>query len=218
VRQLTRQAQAQEEEEGEEYPLIVTRPHRGKQQEFVPSRTQRVSTFSPGTRDEALAVERARRRAKAAAQELGLDVLEVVRTEYERASGKAAPPGRWGNDIDWLQKKISECGGNPHVTAPSPRRSSQVDMSLTLQSPTPDVSLKTEPVVLHQTSSIAVDVGHNRKIAQIDCWSRLLRISVARTVPATKGEGAEGDAGCTNGGGGILCFTLTYHLGSMGLG
>eukprot|EP01047_Picozoa_sp_COSAG01_P030876 COSAG01_NODE_2168_length_8243_cov_2.796442_3_plen_191_part_00 len=115
VRQLTRQAQAQEEEEGEEYPLIVTRPHRGKQQEFVPSRTQRVSTFSPGTRDEALAVERARRRAKAAAQELGLDVLEVVRTEYERASGKAAPPGRWGNDIDWLQKKISECGGNPHV-------------------------------------------------------------------------------------------------------
>eukprot|EP01047_Picozoa_sp_COSAG01_P065095 COSAG01_NODE_8732_length_2679_cov_12.481008_5_plen_144_part_00 len=51
-------------------------------------------------------------------------------------------------------------------------------MSLTLQSPTPDVSLNTEPVVVQQTSSIAVDVGHNRKIAQIDILLRNCPVSV----------------------------------------
>jgi hypothetical protein len=40
---------------------------------------------------------------------------------------------------------------------------------------------------------------------------------IARTVPATRGGGAEGMLGCTNGCEGVLCFTLTYHLGVDGV-
>jgi pyruvate/2-oxoglutarate dehydrogenase complex dihydrolipoamide acyltransferase (E2) component len=129
---------SEEEAEAKLQSLMPKSPKSPKSPRKSPSRSPRGRSQSPGKspRGEALAVERARRRAETAAQELGLDVLtdirreedelEAVRAEYERASGKQAPPGRWGNDIDWLWKKISECGGNPHVTAPSPGRSSQV--------------------------------------------------------------------------------------------